>query len=161
MKPARHPQIFGTFTRTGEEIKAARGKTSSRDFEKTAQLCERSARISALQVASSNRRIEEVAQEAARLIAERPEQRAQIEAVADNLKRDFESIRERRVSELLLWEGNAQKNRDFAEQARAFEARFSFNPYVDPFLDSVEQMQREQEAEKRKSGPKSKARARR
>ena len=146
MNPARHPFIFGTFTRIGDEIKAARGKASSQDFEKWANEADHDSAAARSAASDFDQFLEEVKREAARFIDEQPEQREQIEAIAADLKQRFERAKEQRLSTARQHQERADEHRRNAEQARAFEARFDFVPYVDRFLDSVDQLQREQEA---------------
>lgn len=160
---SQHPFSRGYFATYGAELKAARGKPSSRDFEKWARECDQCVQASMSSVSYFDQRLEEVEQEEARFIAEQPEQRAQIKAIADEMRQRFESARKWRLDAARQHRERAQEMRQYAKQSRAFEARWAFNPYIDPFLDLMERQQHEEaRAAKRKikNGPKSKVRAR-
>lgn len=151
--PARHP-LIGNVEKASDEIKAARGKPSSHDFERWARECDQGAAVFLSAASKFDRLLEEVEREEARFIAEQPEQRAQIEAIADEMRRGFSKAKEERLGTARWNQERAQEQRRYAEQTRAFEARFDFDPYTNPLLDAVEkhnaQVLAEQEEKRRK-----------
>ncbi len=67
--PARHPELPSFFPSFGAEIKAARGKTSSGQFEASARLHEQSAEKAEFFAAHYEREIQKVEHAAALLIS--------------------------------------------------------------------------------------------
>lgn len=151
----QHPFSRGYFATYGDELKAARGKPSSRDFEAQALKCQQNADASMNAARYFDERLEEVEREAARLIGERPEPRELIEAVADEVRQPFERAKKWRLDAARFHQSRADELHRYAEQARAFEARFDPNPYVDRALDALEkhnaQVLAEQEKKRRKA----------
>lgn len=149
-QPARHPLIPGPFLRSGDEIKAARGKASSRDFEVSARKWDVQAEVTAHAMETHRKH-----RDAYHLIADDPEipveVRAEAQGRADYITKTTLPNYEQQLEER---RGNAEQQRRYAQQARDFEARFTFDVYTDPALDALEKQQRESKAEK----PKRKAR---
>lgn len=97
MSQAKHPLLGGYFATCSEEIRAARGQMSSGDFEAQALKCQQSADFFTSAARTFDRLIEETASEAARIIGEQPERRANIEAIAEELREGFERAKEERL----------------------------------------------------------------
>lgn len=162
----QHPFSRGYFATVSEELRAARGKPSSRDFEKQARKMDDHANAARHAAISFDRLLAELERAEARALAEAPELREHIEANADEEQRRLHKEKAERLDVAQLHQKRADEQRQLAEQARAFEARFDFNPYKDPLRDAVEkrnaQVLAEREEKRRKAQErKSQSRARR
>jgi hypothetical protein len=135
---ARHPFIFGSFQSYEQEIRAARGKPSSADLEASAQRWDFHAEISAGRIKELEVEIE-VCREIINDEAQTAELRAEALQWAPIAEKQFSYYQD----QLQQRQERAAEFRRYAEQARHFEARWAFNPYVDSLLDSLEQQLRE------------------
>lgn len=157
-QPARHPEISGPFLRIGDEIKAARGKTSSERFDLSAKFYEERAGRGEFFAARYERQTQEIEHVTALLIGEHPERREEIEAFAKESKQGLEITKERHLADARRNREYAQNHRNHAQQARDFEARFAFDVYTDRALDALEREQREQREAKPRRKPTGRAR---
>ncbi len=162
MSQAKHPLLRGYFAICSEEPRAARGLPSSGDFEKSARKCDQNAAASMSAARDFDRLLEEVEKAALRAVAEAPELRAHIEANTDEMREGFKRAKEERLEATRQHQARANELHRYAEEARAFEARFDCNPYVDRFRDAVEkhnaQVSAEQEKKRRKAQERREAR---
>jgi hypothetical protein len=132
----RHPLAKGeTFRSAGAEWKWARGKMCSGDFEKKANYYDIVTRNAEKSV-EKWRREHAICLEIAADSSHAPEVRTEAQAHADHIAKyklpGYEAS-------LKHAQESAASNREMAQQARKFEARWSFNPYVDPLLDWIEE----------------------
>jgi len=134
----KHPFLRGYFATCSEEVRPARGQMSSGDFEVQAFECQQIADFFTSAARTFDRLIEETAREAARILGEQPEQHANIEAIAQELRQRFEGAKEERLCRARHHQQGANELHRYAQEAQAFEARFDFNPYVDKNLDVLE-----------------------
>jgi len=129
-----------------EELRAVRGLPSSRDYEVKAFIADGMAR-------GSRERLDIL----------RQHRDAYFEIAADAAEdaalREEAARRAAHIGAVLLpvYENELQQKEDFAaqlhqraEQARRFESLWAFDPYTDPFLDSVEKWLREMPEKERK-----------
>jgi hypothetical protein len=122
----RHPLASGAiFSSLGAELKWARGKQSSADFETIARHCDWRAGITAKALQKWRRRRAACEQIAADL-NNPPEVRAEAQGhIAYIEKFQLPNCE----ANLQHAQESAADNRKMAEQARKFEARWDFNPY--------------------------------
>jgi serine phosphatase RsbU (regulator of sigma subunit) len=151
---ARHPLAAGeAFRSVRAEIKWARGKMSSGDFETQASFHDLRA-IGAAKRLNWWRREYAVCLQIAADASHTPELRAEAEGMAGHIAKyklpDAET-------NLQIIQQSAANNREMAEQARKFEARWSFNPYVDELLDEMERRNLEYQRQAQRPPAKRKA----
>lgn len=148
----QHPFSCGYFATYGEELRAARGKPSSRDFEKQARKMDDYANAARHAATSFDRLLAELERAEARALAEAPELREHIEANADEEQGRLHKEKAERLDTAQRHQKGADELRDLAEQARAFEARFNFDPYTDPLRDDAEKHNAQERKSRRARG---------
>ncbi len=106
-----------------KNYRAARGKPSSGEFEAQAFNCQQIADASMSKARYFDERLEELESEEARIIGEQPEQRANIEAITEEMRERFERAKEQRLCRARHYQQGADELRNDAKQARAVKWR--------------------------------------